>query len=367
MLIGMRVLQGVGGAMMVPVGRMAVLAHTEKQDLIKVTAYIIWPGLVAPVIAPLLGGILTTYLSWHWMFLINIPIGIAAFAAAWKLIDQSDRQPTAPLDVLGVVLTCASLGGLSWGAHMIAETTLSTASGAVLMAVAVGILAIAVWHLLRDDAPLLNLRTRKTDTFRAATAGFFVYALVVWSMPFILPLLFQEVFGWNPVRSGAAVLWVFVGNITIKPATTWMLNRFGFRANMMFATAGVAISVAAFSLLQRDTPFMWIALLAFISGVFRSIGFTAYNTIAFADVEKGPQMRESNALYATVQQLAGALGIVVTMLAITSGVRWGEFLPGDSLANGYAFAFLVLATIALLPFAMSTRTHREAGDQLRRR
>lgn len=365
MLIGMRVLQGVGGAMMVPVGRMAVLAHTEKKDIITVTAYIIWPGLMAPVIAPLLGGVLTTYLSWHWMFLINIPIGIGAFIAAWRLIDQSDKHATSPLDVMGVVLTCASLGGLSWGAHMIAEPSLSNGSGGLMMVLSAGLAGIATWHLLRDDAPLLNLRTLKIDTFRAATAGFFVYALVVWSMPFILPLLFQEVFGWTPVRSGAAVLWIFAGNIAIKPATTWMLNRFGFRANMMFATAGVSLSVAAFSLLQRDTPFAAIAVTAFVSGVFRSIGFTAYNTIAFGDVEKGTEMREANALYATVQQLAGALGIVVTMLAITSGVRWGDFLPGDGTANAYAFAFLVLAAIALVPFVMATRTRRTAGDNLR--
>lgn len=248
---------------------------------------------------------------------------------------------------------------------MVAEPSLSSGTGGLVMLVAAALMLAAAWHLLRDDAPLLNLRTLKIDTFRAATAGFFVYALVVWSMPFILPLLFQEVFGWSPVRSGAAVLWIFAGNIAIKPATTWMLNRFGFRANMMFATAGVSLSVAAFSLLQADTPFAVIASVAFVSGVFRSIGFTAYNTIAFGDVEKGTQMREANALYATVQQLAGALGIVVTMLAITSGVRWGNVLPGDDLASAYAFAFLVLAAIALVPFVMSTRTHRNAGDNLR--
>lgn len=367
MLIAMRVLQVVGGAMMVPVGRMAVLAHTEKRDLIKVTAYIIWPGLVAPVIAPLLGGVLTTYLSWHWMFLINIPIGIMAFVVAWKLIDQSERAPAVPLDVTGMVLTCLALGGLTWGAHMVAEPSLSTGKGALTMVMSVGVMALAAWHLWRDDAPLLNLHTLRIDTFRSATLGFFVYALVVWSMPFILPLLFQRVFDWSPVKSGAAVLWIFAGNIGIKPATTCMLNRFGFRANMVCATAGVAASVAAFSLLERDTPFAWIAGLAFISGVFRSIGFTSYNTIAFGDVEKGAPMREANALYATVQQLAGALGIVVTMLAITSGVRWGDILPGDDLANAYSFAFLVLAGVALVPFFMAMRTPRTAGDNLRTR
>lgn len=366
-LVVMRVLQGVGGAMMVPVGRMAVLARTEKQDLIKVTAYIIWPGLIAPVIAPLLGGILTSYLSWHWMFLINIPIGIAAFVVAWRIIDQTEPQRTAPLDVLGMVLTCTALGGLTWGAHLVAEPTLDSGSGAAIMLGSAIVLALAVWHLLRDDAPLLNLHTLRIPTFTAATAGFFVYALVVWSMPFILPLLFQDVFGWDPIRSGAAVLWVFAGNIAIKPATTWMLNRFGFRWNMLLANSGVVVSVAAFSLLTIDTPFVVIALLAFASGVFRSIGFTSYNTIAFGDVPQGKEMREANALYATVQQLAGALGIVVTMLALTAGMKWGWFLPGSELANSYSFAFLVLAGISLIPLLMAWKVSPEAGDNLRRR
>ena len=366
-LIFMRVLQGVGGAMMVPVGRMAVLAHTEKKDLIAITAYIIWPALIAPVIAPLLGGILTTYLSWHWMFLINIPIGIACFIAAWILIDDSDRQPAPRLDLLGVVLTCTALGGLSWGGHMISEPSMTTSNGVLVMLAAAMVLGIAVWHLLHDDAPLLNIRTMSIETFRAATGGFFMYALIVWSVPFILPMLFQQVFEWSPIRSGAAVLWVFAGNITIKPATTWMLNKLGFRANILIATTGVALTVASFALLTTETPFWIIALIAFVSGVFRSIGFTAYNTIAFADVPKGNTMREANALYATVQQLAGALGIVVTMMAITAGLRWGDFLPGDDLANAYSFAFLAMAAIAVVPFLMGTRLDPNAGDELRTR
>ncbi|MCA9832433.1 MAG: DHA2 family efflux MFS transporter permease subunit [Thermomicrobiales bacterium] len=365
-LILMRVVQGIGGAMMVPVGRMVVLGHTEKEDLIRITAYIIWPALIAPVIAPLLGGIITEYFSWHWMFLINIPIGIACFVAAWILIDEQDAQKTAPLDIVGAILTTASLGAITWGAHMMSEASYSTSIGVLILLMGVGLLVIAVRHLLRVDTPLLNLRTLSIETFRVSTFGFFMYALIVWSVPFILPLLFQEVFGWSPVQSGAAVLWVFAGNISIKPATTWMLNRFGFRNNLLFATTGVTLSVAAFSMLRADTPFIVIAILAFVSGVFRSIGFTAYNTLAFSDVPKGSTTREASALFATVQQVAGAIGIVVTMLAITAGFRWGSFLSGDDLQNAYSFAFITMAIIATVPLMMATRISPQAGDQLRK-
>lgn len=367
MLVFMRVLQGMGGAMMVPVGRMVVLGRTDKSDLIRVTAFIAWPALIAPVIAPLLGGIITTHLSWHWMFLINIPIGIACFVVAWKLINESQSSPTSPLDVAGMILTCLGLGSVTWGAHMIAEVAYSTSIGVGVVIFGICVVMAAVRHLLHDDAPLLNLHTLRIDSFRASAFGFFAYALVVWSVPFILPLLFQDVFRWTPVQSGAAVLWVFAGNVAIKPATTWLLNRFGFRTNLVIATTGVSLSVASFALLRESTPFTVIALLALISGVFRSIGFTAYNTLAFSDVPKGPDTREASALFATLQQVAGAMGIVLTTLAIAAGFAWGAFLPGNDQESAYSFAFLTMAAMAIIPLGMALRLNPETGNSLRTR
>ncbi|MFD0634261.1 MFS transporter [Catenulispora yoronensis] len=152
-LIAMRVLQGLGGAMMVPVGRLIVLAGAEKTDLMRLMAYIVWPGLMAPVVAPLAGGFITTYASWPWLFLINLPLGVVAFGIAWRVVDATPRQSPPPLDRLGVVLTCAGLGGLTYAAHLFSDADIAWTPATVTALVSAAVLAAAIRHLLRAPAP----------------------------------------------------------------------------------------------------------------------------------------------------------------------------------------------------------------------
>ena len=217
MLVGMRVLQGAGGAMMVPVGRNMVVSMADKQDLLKVTSYVVWPGLIAPVIAPLAGGVITTYATWHWMFLINVPLGIVAFIVATRLIENlPGTGVTVPLDWLGVLLTCAGLGGLTYTAHLVSDAnpplseTIGFGAGSFIL------LFLAIVHLRRTPHPLLNLRTLRVHTFRITQRGGTLYYVVCGAMPFLLPLEFQTQFGWSPVKSGAVTLFIFVGNVGIK-------------------------------------------------------------------------------------------------------------------------------------------------------
>ena len=213
MLVGMRVLQGAGGAMMVPVGRTMVISRAAKEDLLRVTSSVVWPGLLAPVIAPLAGGLITTYASWHWMFLINVPLGVIAFCAAWRLVthgpDSAASGAPPPLDWAGVVLTCLGLGGLTYGAHLVALPAPPVLLTAVLLTVSVALLTAAALHLRRTTFPLLNLRTLGVPTFRVAQAGVIAYWLVCGAVPFLLPLMFQTQFGWSPVKSGAVTALVF--------------------------------------------------------------------------------------------------------------------------------------------------------------
>jgi len=224
-LVAMRVLQGVGGAMMVPVGRTMVVSMADKRDLLRITSYVVWPGLLAPVIAPLAGGLITTYASWHWIFLINVPLGAVAFCVAWRLVRGGETGAPPPLDLAGVLLTCAGLGALTYAAHLVSLAAPPPAQTAAFGAAAAALLAGAVWHLRRAPHPLLNLRTLGVDTFRASQLGGSLYWLVVGAAPFLLPLLFQTQFGWSPVKSGAVVLFIFAGNVGIKPATTPLINR----------------------------------------------------------------------------------------------------------------------------------------------
>ncbi|MFF7634772.1 MFS transporter [Kitasatospora sp. NPDC008050] len=364
-LLALRVLQGVGGAMMVPVGRLIVVARSEKQDLMRITSYIVWPGLLAPVIAPLAGGLITTYISWHWLFLMNIPLGIAAFGVAWRLIEDTGATTPPPLDWAGVLLTCTGLGGFTYTAHLVSETTASWTVAAVSGAVSLALLAAAVLHLLRTPYPLVSLRTLRIPTYRATEFGGFLFWLVVGAAPFLLPLLFQTQFGWSPVKSGSVVLCVFVGNIAIKPATIPLINRFGFKPLLVVATLGVAVTMACLGLITATTPLPVIAALTLLSGVARSLALTAYGTVSLSDVAP-EQMRDATTLGATTQQLASGLAVAAATVALRLGDRLGGLLPGTHTHTAaYTVAFGLLALVALGATWSALRLHPQAGDSVR--
>jgi EmrB/QacA subfamily drug resistance transporter len=364
-LVAMRVLQGIGGAMMVPVGRLVVLAKTEKQDIMRVISYIVWPGLVAPVIAPLAGGLITTYASWRWLFLINIPLGAIAFAVAWRLIERVPTTIPPPLDWLGVILNCVGLGGLTYTAHLVSETATPWPTVAAFGTVSLAFIAFAVWHLLRTDTPLVNLRILRVPTFRASCLGGFLFWVVVGATPFLLTLLFQSVFGWSPVKSGALVLFVFIGNIAIKPATTPLLNRYGFRRVLVGATASGAAMTILLGLLTASTPLVVIALIALLAGIARSIGLTGYATVGLSDISPD-QLRDANVLMATNQQLSAGLAVAAATVALRAGAPLGRFLPGSqSPASAYTIAFVLLAIVALLATADALLLHPHAGSAVR--
>ncbi|MHB2000834.1 MAG: MFS transporter [Solirubrobacteraceae bacterium] len=363
-LVGMRVLQGVGGAMMVPVGRLVVLARAAKSELMRVTSYLVWPALIAPVIAPLAGGVITTYASWHWIFLINVPLGALAFAAASRLIDATPRRQRLPLDRLGVLLTCLGLAGLAGTAQLLSERAASLAPAAALALASALVLALAVCHLLSAREPLLNLRTLRIGTFGASLRGGALYFLVIGAGPFLFPLLFQEAFRWSPIKSGAVVLLIFVGNVGIKPATTIMYGRFGFRAVLAVSTASMAASMVAAAFLLSGTPLVAVCAVVLVSGIARSVAATGYTTLAFSDVPE-EQMRDANVLQATGQQLALGLGVAVAAIALRAGEPLAKLVPGAGVTGPYAIAFLALALISLLATAGALRLGRDAGDVLR--
>ncbi len=354
----MRVLQGVGGAMMVPVGRLAVLRVTDRADLIRAIALLTWPALVAPIVAPLAGGIITTYFTWHWIFLINVPLGIVAFLAALRLIPTEERESPPRLDWLGLALTCTGLGSLVYLGSLLAErdpgvlVTIGWAVGGF------GLVGLAIAHQLRAPHPLLDLRALRIETFRLSHAGGSLFRLTVNAVPFLLPLLFQDVFGYSPLLSGALVLFVFVGNLAIKPATTSLLRRFGFPAVIVAASAVASLSMALMALLSSSTPLWVVIVLLTASGVARSTGFTAYNTIAFADVER-VEMTDANTLASTLQQLAAGFGVAVGAVALRLG---------DSFASGsgaFGFAFAVLALLTALATVEGLLLSRSAGENIR--
>jgi EmrB/QacA subfamily drug resistance transporter len=363
-LVALRVLQGLGGALMVPVGRMVVFGAAEQGQIMRLMSYIVWPGLVAPVIAPLAGGVITTYAGWRWLFLINIPLGVVALLVARRVIHGGRAQEAGRLDRAGVLLTCTGLAALTYGAHLASGTDPAWGPAAAMAVAAVGLLAAAARHLLTTEQPLVNLRNLRIHTFAAAIRGSAGFWLVVGAIPFLLPLMFQTVFGWSAIRSGALVMFVFVGNIAIKPATTWIFRRFGFRSTLIVATVGLAATAAAMGLLDASTPLALVALIALLSGVARSVGLTGYSTLTLADVPP-EQMRDANALAATNQQLFSGLGVTAAAVALAAAGSLEDLLPGGHGAGtAYTIAFGLLALVGLAASYDAVRLHPRAGSGL---
>jgi EmrB/QacA subfamily drug resistance transporter len=356
-LTAMRVLQGLGGAMMVPVGRMLVLNATSKPDLMAAIAYLTWPALAAPVIAPVLGGLLVTYASWRWIFVVNLPLGLIAFLVALRRVPDVRHDRPAPLDWWGFALTAAGLGATVFGLELLTGAqvdwllfTASTTSGAVL-------LGIAVHHLRRSTHPLIDLRVLRLPTFRVTSVGGSLFRLAIGALPFLLPLMFQESFGWSPLKAGLLVIAVFVGNLGIKPMATRLMRRFGFRPVLVAANAGSGLTILLCAFVTARTPVVLIVVLLVTSGALRSIGFTAYNTIAFADIPAAG-MTNANTLAAAVQQLTMGLGVAAGSLAL----RVGASLSDDATSRtAFGVAFGLMAVLTFIAAAESLRLDRRAG------
>jgi EmrB/QacA subfamily drug resistance transporter len=348
MLVATRVIQGIGGAMMVPVGRLAVLRFSDKSDLVRAIALLTWPALAAPVLAPVLGGAIATLGSWRWIFIVNIPIGIVGFLLALKLIRGDPAPSTRPLDWRGMLTL-----GVGIAAALIALENIRVSGtdwllvgvGAVIAVVSV---SAAVWRLLRAPSPLVQLRVLRVRSLRITVSAGSLYRLVITAVPFLLPLQFQLEFGWTPFAAGLMVAALFAGNLTIKPATTPLMRRFGIRRVLL--VNGVA-SVACFGLLAILAPSLpvgVIAVILYVSGALRSIGFTAYNSLAFSEVD-GEDLTHANTLNASVQELAAGLGIAVAALLL-------------SLLASYAWTFLILGAVLAITLVETLRLPRDAGS-----
>jgi EmrB/QacA subfamily drug resistance transporter len=361
LLTGTRVVQGLGGAMMVPVGRLVVLRTTAKTDLIRAIAYLTWPALAAPVLAPALGGVLSTYASWRWIFLLNVPLGVAGVFLARRLVPDVRAPEPRPLDWRGFALTAVGVAALVVGLESVGSDRPDPVAAATGLAIAGVVLAAAVGYLLRSRSPLLDLRVLRIRTYRGTALGGSVYRAVISAIPFLLPLFFQLGFGWTAAQAGVAVIALFVGNVAIKPATTPLMRRFGIRPALLGAVAAGAACLIGMALLQESTPTVLLVALLAASGVARSVGYTAYLTVAFADVP-AERMTSANTLMSTVQELGAGLGVAVGALLVRLGDPLAGTLGiGDGGAAPFRVAFVLLAVVLLVPAVDAVLLPRTAG------
>lgn len=326
--VAARIVQGLGSALMTPVGRILVLRNAEKSELLNATALITWPALFAPVVGPVLGGFITTYLSWHWNFFINAPLGLAGLALVARFVPGDRVSEAKPFDWPGFFLTSLGLAVMLYGLERLAhpEDGLLPTIGSIGIGIVIG--WFAVRHLLQARHPLLDLSAFKILTFAISTlAAGTVFRVAINATPFLLPLLFQIGFGLRPVDAGLLVLAYFLGNLGMKTVTTPTLRRFGFRTVMVVNGAIASLAIMACGAISPQTPLALTVALMLVAGLTRSMQFTALNTLAFADIG-APQRSSAATLSSMLQQIAMLFGVAIAaaILNLSQIVR-GEAVP----------------------------------------
>lgn len=357
-----RAFQGLGGALMTPIGRVIVLNHAPKNELVRAMAYITWPALTAPVIGPVVGGFITTYFSWRWNFWINLPIGMLAWVLVWRVIPPTPPTARRAFDPLGFVLSAGALVALLLGLESFAHQWIPIAQSLVLAVVGVILGFFAIRHLRRAPQPLLDLRTFKVPTFAITSVFAGTYVRVgINATPFLLPLLFQLGFGYTPLEAGSYVLVYFLGNLGMKSVTTVSLRWFGFRNVLVIngVICGAFVAVCGFLSPELGKPLIMAILLC--AGLTRSMQYTALNTLGFADI---PQKLRSSAstLNSMLMQVAMVLAIAFSVLLLNGSrvlAQRETVAPPD-----FAVAFVVMGLLVAAASLVFIKLPRDAGAEV---
>ena len=363
--VAARVLQGISGAMMVPVGRLAVLRTTEKKDLVRAISFITWPGLVAPILGPPLGGFIVTHASWPWIFYLNLPLGVLALIAALVLIPKQDHVIARSFDFSGFLLAGGASAALLFGVEMLGQSHANLLPALSLSGAGV-ILGVLAWrHLRRHAQPLLALGVLGIRTFSVCLLGGSIFRIAISTLPFLLPLMFQLAFGLSALDAGLLVLAVFAGNLAMKPFTTSVMQRWGFRPVLMFNGILGVLAIAACALLDEHMSRALVLLILFVGGLSRSMQFTAFNTLGFADVPK-EQMSDASTLFSMFFQLSMAMGVATGALLL----RFSMSIHGNTeLAEtaDFQLTFLCVAVIAGIALLDNLRLPPKAGESVLQR
>lgn len=357
-----RILQGIGGAMMVPVGRLIVLQNLPKDKIVKAVAILTWPALTAPLVGPLLGGWIATYWSWPWIFLINLPLGLLALVAALWLVTDNHKQ-SGKFDIKGFFYCGVGFGSFMAGLELLSQSEGDHALPLVLLIIGLSVLTYTYRYLSVTSSPLFSLSAMNVQTFRVTAIGGSITRSTISAVPFLLPLMFQIGFGYSAVKAGGLLLWLFAGNLLMKTSTTFIMNQFGFRKVMLINGAMIAIGFAAIAMFTVDTPYWLVAVILFISGANRSMQFTAINTLSFSDIEP-EQMRDANTLSAVLHNMTQGLGIAIGALALSTCVMLlGGTMDSPPVA-AFQGSFILLSIIALLSLADTLSLPHSAGHSI---
>lgn len=359
-----RIAQGASAALMSPVGRLAVLRNTEKKDLVRAIAFITWPALIAPVVGPPLGGLITETLSWRFIFFVNLPLGLIGILLVLRFVPNHKSSERRPFDGVGFVLTALALGAL------IAALDLATHGGvgfgviALLSLTGLACGFLAVRHISAKPGRLVDLATFRVKTFMAATLqGGALFRITAGGVPYLLPLYFQIGFGLDAFTAGLMVLAYALGNVAMKTVTTPVLRRFGFRRVLTVNGLMASLAILACATLTPGLPAAVTMIVLFAAGCFRSMQFTSQNTLMFADIPDGLKS-SATTLSSMVHQLSIGIGVAVAALVLNSSasLRGGADAAPDSV--DFRIALAAMALIALVSVSRFFFLDPDAGAEV---
>jgi EmrB/QacA subfamily drug resistance transporter len=359
-LIAARFVQGMGGALMVPVGRLVLLRTVPKSELVVALSWLTIPALVGPMLGPPLGGLIVTWFDWRWIFLINLPMGVLGIWLALRHVPNL-REPPGPLDTTGFALSGLGLaltlfGFSTVGRHLV---PLWMALGCL----ALGLLALAgyVRHARRHPRPLLDLQLFRLKTFRAGVIGGSLFRIGVGATPFLLPLMLQLGFGLSPLQSGLITFVSAAGAMFMKTLAATILRRFGFRRVLLFNALIASALLAGYGLFRADTPHLFISAVLLVAGCFRSLQFTSLNAISYAEVD-AVRMSQASSLAGMMQQLSLSVGVAVGgyALQLAAAVSGRE----ETASANFAIAFFVVGACSALSAWSMWRLPADAGQEM---
>ncbi|BBU94181.1 multidrug transporter subunit MdtD [Providencia hangzhouensis] len=357
-LVTSRVIQGIGGAMMMPVARLALIRAYPRSELLPILNFVTIPGLVGPILGPLLGGILVTYATWHWIFIINIPIGVLGIFYALKHMPDF-KMPKRKFDTLGFLLFGSGLVMLSVSLDLFSDKSLSTSIPVTIVLVGFLFLFVYIFHARRTKHAIIPLNLFKTRTFSIGISGNIATRLGTGSIPFLMPLMLQVGFGYEAVVAGMMMAPLAIGSITAKSGVTRVLTKYGYRNTLFVITIIIGLMIAQFSLQSPSMSIYLLIVPLFILGMVMSVQFTAMNTICLADLTDN-NASAGNSMLAVTQQLSISFGIAVS--AAILNFYGGQ--PNSNTVDNFHYTFITVGVITLISAFVFLLLSKTDGDNL---
>jgi EmrB/QacA subfamily drug resistance transporter len=362
-LVACRILQGCGGAMMVPVGRLTLVETFAKSELVRTMSFVAIPALIGPMLGPVAGGLIVGYFHWRVIFFVNIPIGLMGLYLVYRHMPDYRQERTNPLDVVGLLLFGSGIGLLSYVLEVFGEHTLNSREVLAMLAVSGVLLATYGFRATRTKFPLLRLSLFRVRTFRAAVSGSFFTRLGIGGIPFLFPLLYQVGLGFTPIQSGMLLMPQAIAAISLKMTMPTILARVGYRGVLVSNTVIIGLLIVLFATIGASTPVWLIVIQAFCFGFFTSLQYTSMNTLVYADVT-GAETSSASTIASTMQQMSMSFGVATASLATAFFIPDRFHSNAPQMIHGIHEAFLVLGALTVVSTVIFSDLKSGDGDNV---